>query len=145
MGRQMKEIQLTRGFITCVDNEDFGLACVGWHYSGGYAVRRFGHGSKFLHLEILKWMYPSLTIEHGDHKDRNKLNNCRSNLRPCSKSLDAANRPPRTDNTTGYRGVVEIIKDLKYSAKCKGIWLGYFNSKTQSVSPNTNAIVEHHV
>lgn len=40
-----------------------------------------------------------------DHENRDTLDNRRSNLRACSRSLNNANSRRRKDNTSGFKGV----------------------------------------
>lgn len=45
-----------------------------------------------------------------DHRDGNGLNNCRQNLRPCTQSQNQHNARLRSDNTTGHKGVVKLLR-----------------------------------
>lgn len=97
----MKTIKLKCGLVTLVDDDVYkrlvGLELYAHHpKSGGpYAMA----GGTPVHLLIMG-------KRHGfvvDHKDRNPLNNCRSNLRFVTKARDCANRLRR--NKSGFPGV----------------------------------------
>jgi hypothetical protein len=98
----MKEIQLTRGKIAIVDNEDYDmLSQFNWCYSQvGYAVSRIDNKVRYLHRILLG--ENSLYV---DHINRNKLDNRRSNLRVCDGTQNNANIPKPKTNTSGYKGV----------------------------------------
>lgn len=98
-----KEIQLTRGKVALVDDEDFEeLNKYKWYVSTkGYAVRNSREGNK----RIIVYMHIVVFGDFGaDHKDRNKLNNQKDNLRPATRSQNMSNRI-FMNNATGYRGV----------------------------------------
>lgn len=111
----MKTIELTKGFSTLVDDQDFEwLSERKWH-SGVvkkdfiYAVRmEYNHGSFdrfYMHREILK-PEKGLFVDHVDH---NTLNNQRTNLRICTRSQNNQNsRKPVTRKTPSskYKGVI---------------------------------------
>jgi hypothetical protein len=67
-----------------------------------------------------------------DHIDRNKLNNNRSNLRPCSQKQNCANKGPLSTNKSGKKGVSWDRTKSKWRAaiesdgKCK--FLGNFDT-----------------
>jgi len=108
----MKEIPLTQGFVTLVDNEDYGrLMQYKWHvmknFNMYYATREVHvngvRTSLQMHRNIL-----NLSLGDGklvDHKDRNGLNNQKENLRITTASLNMHNRKINCNNTSGYRGV----------------------------------------
>lgn len=83
-----KEIVLTQGRVSQVDDGDYEmLVALGkrWCVSGGYAV----NGSLGpLHRYILKAPRESMV----DHRNGDKLDNRRDNLRLCTNSLNQANR-----------------------------------------------------
>lgn len=65
-----------------------------------------------------------------DHKNKNTLDNRKSNLRKCDKSKNGQNRKKHSNNKSGYTGVTWSKKDEKWMAyimvKQKFINLGYF-------------------
>ena len=106
----MKQISLTKGQFTIVDNEDFErLNQYKWFCSNrGYVCRnkKLGYG-KF--NRKTEWMHRLIinTPEnmYTDHINGNKLDNRKSNLRICIKSENNRNVNKRKNNTSGYKGV----------------------------------------
>lgn len=105
----MREIPLTKGLVTVVDDADYdvvvavGSWCAKLAPRTAYAVR--GHlyprgvrGLLALHTFLTGW---SLV----DHRDGDGLNNRRSNLRNATKAQNSQNAGPAIHNTSGYRGV----------------------------------------
>ena len=105
----MKEIPLTQGFVTIVDDEDFEeLNKYKWYviksrnvYYAAHKIKKDGHWNniQFMHQAILG-------VHGGDHIDGDGLNNQRSNLRPCTHGQNAANARKTTRKCTSkYKGV----------------------------------------
>lgn len=108
----MKLIPLTQGKFTQVDDEDYDYL-MQWKW---YADKRNStyyakttqmiSGKKhyiFMHRVILDILNSKL---HGDHKDRDGLNNQRSNLRIATRSQNAINRTKRLNTSSKYIGVI---------------------------------------
>ena len=117
----MKEIPLTMGMVALVDDDDYDrMSRYNWYaannnYYTYYAVRgvRKGGGYKNIrmHREVLGVTDASVYV---DHIDGNGLNNCKSNLRPCSKSQKNTHRIHRQkNNTSGFVGVSFNRRDKK--------------------------------
>ena len=106
----MKEIQLTRGFVAIVDDEDYEWLNQ-WKWScdsRGYAIRyesitKGKQTAILMHRQILNLLKGD--IKNGDHINGNRLDNRKENLRICSKSENNRNRNIGKDNTSGYKGV----------------------------------------
>ena len=105
----MKTIDLTQGKVALVSDVDFKwLSQWKWHYDrhsngiGGYARRKLPGGK---HLRMHVAIARHLGLGQVDHRNRNKLDNCRHNLRPATFSQNATNRALRRNNQSGYRGV----------------------------------------
>lgn len=103
-----KEIPLTQGKFALVDAEDYErLSEYSWCYDvNGYAYRRKTTGyyeSELIsmHHEILEDIPTGMVV---DHKNRNKLDNRKTNLRVTTQSNNSANSPPRK-GTSKYKGV----------------------------------------
>lgn len=130
----MKQILLTRGKVALVDDEDFNFLNQ-WKWFAikakrrYYAVRKESYFSGkrkiiFMHRVILKTPQGLET----DHKDRNGLNNQRSNIRVCTERQNQGNCGLRKDNVTGYKGVSwwegRVVVHIK--AKGKKLYIGSF-------------------
>lgn len=120
----MKEIELIGGALTKVDDQDYAeLKALGkWYLNNdGYAVNN--QSKMLLHCVL---MQPPLHLE-VDHKDLDKLNNQRNNLRLATFSQNRANRSLQKNNTSGYKGVVLDKRVGKWGARIK------VNGKTKSL------------
>jgi hypothetical protein len=139
-GDLMKEIPLTKGFITIVDDDDYEyLNQFKWRAQGlVYAVRDdFSNGRAnrkqiYMHREITG----AKKGEVVDHLNHQTLDNRKSNIRVCSQTFNNANHRMRTDNTSGYKGVYWNKRDKKWTAqinfKGKNRNLGNFDSKNDA-------------
>lgn len=114
----MKEIILTKNKVTFVDDEDYEkLNQHKWHCTYyGYAARRSNNKILYMHRELMG--NPSLLV---DHKNRDPLDNRKSNLRLCDKRLNASNSKINTRNSSGYRGV--------YWSKPRSKWIAAIQHK----------------
>ena len=85
-----------------IDKEDLELASqYTWHVNKkGYCMARDGDTMVLLHRLLMG--SPKSSI---DHKNRDKTDNRKKNLRVCSQSQNLVNRGMLSNNTSGYRGV----------------------------------------
>ncbi len=114
----MKEIQLTKGKVALVDDEDFDwLNQWSWCYNGKYAIRGFKINGKShsvrMHRAIIDTPEGMLT----DHVNGNKLDNRKENLRICSNSQNQCNRGVPQNSTSGYKGVTWAKNIRKWRAQ----------------------------
>lgn len=151
---KMKEILLTQNKITLVDDEDYEwLSKHKWYadkigntYYAGRSIRV--NGKKIcvtMHREIL-----GLKAKDGkiaDHIDRNGLHNRKVNLRIVSQAINIHNGRFRTNNTSGYRGVVWERRREKWQAQLtinkKNIFCGYFPSAIEAAIARDNKATEY--
>lgn len=61
-----------------------------------------------------------------DHRDGNKLNNCRSNLRAADRTMNNANSRPRVGCSSQFKGVAWL--------KSIGKWWAYINKGGKRIS-----------
>ena len=78
-----------------------------------------------------------------DHKDRNRLNNQKSNLRFATSAQNKMNRGPRKDCKSGYKGVSWHKQRKKWTTrikiKNKYLFLGLFEDIKQAAFVYNNA------
>ena len=118
----MKEIKLTKGYIAMVDDDDFEwLNKFKWfaNVQKSGDVRAVKNATKNdihtkMHRMIMGVTNPKILI---DHKDRNPLNNQRSNLRTCNDSQSACNVASARNSTSKYLGVSLQDCKQKYNTK----------------------------
>ena len=132
--------------VALVDDADFEKYghlrwCVG---SSGYAHRNTGVKTVLLHRLIMD----AHEGEEIDHRDLNKLNCQRSNLRRCSRSENMRNRRLDSDNRSGYKGVYFHKKSGKLMARIRSNgrdkYLGLFLTPEAAAVAYDFAAVEHH-
>lgn len=133
----MQIISLNRGYYTFVDDEDYPLLSqMSWYEHRGYAVRteKVNGKKKMVYMHRLIMRPPSGMIV--DHKDGNKLNNRRSNLRICTRAENNRNvrkikSRKRAKIFSKYKGVYWVKRSGKWAAQIrvdgKQRHLGYFD------------------
>ncbi len=129
------------GKFVQVDDEDYErVKQFKWYCDRDYAMRKpyiKGSGRKNQKCELIQMhrFIMGLTDSkiHIDHKDGNRLNNQRANLRFANQAQNAKNQKTRKNNTSGFKGVSWNKRDKKWEAyikfNYKRIYLGYFKTK----------------
>lgn len=108
------------GYFTCSSEDLEFLDQWTWGLVDGYPARWDRDLKKTIvaHKEVAKRMG---LIGEIDHKDRDKLNTSRGNLRACEGWQNQHNKPKQKNNTSGYKGVT-YRKDRDH-LECP--WLAY--------------------
>lgn len=135
------------GDIVVVDYEDADLAEQRWLVSNGYACTTT-KPHRSIHRIILsrKLGRPLNNDEVPDHKDRNPLNNRRSNLRPATTQQNVSNSRAKGGKYTKYKGVSWNKSYGKWYAYIKHNYkmriLGHFDSPDQAAETYNQAASE---
>jgi len=129
------EIKLTNSAsIALVDDEDLPLvAQYQWRiHSDGYVVyQQPNRKVLWLHRVILRLSDDDPRI--SDHKDGNRLDNRKSNLRPATHAQNGINRGPNNaPKTSKFKGVSWYSRDSKWRAQLRRKNLGYFVDEIQA-------------
>jgi hypothetical protein len=153
------EIQLTKGFVTIVDDEDADLAQFKWRSDmsitgRAYAVRTEICGDKRTHVPIHRVILErklGSSIAEGfitDHVDRNPLNNCRANLRLATHDSNMQNSCMSRRNTSGFKGVSWHSTNERWQAVIskdkRKRHLGYFDNPLVAARVYDAAAIELH-
>lgn len=146
-----------QGLSALIDDEDFDFVSeYRWYVNAyGYAVCNHYIGGRiskgYYGQEVIFMHRLIMDAPKGvevDHKDANRLNNCRVNLRLCNKSQNQANSKIRKDNTSGYKGVSWHKQVSKWHANImlggKSKSLGLFDTKEQAAQAYREASLEYH-
>ena len=141
-------IELTQGFITLVDDEDYdNLNNYNWYYSHGYATRMSKEPNrKIIHMHrVIKNTPPGMET---DHINNNGLDNRKCNLRICTRIENIHNSKIRKDNTSGYRGVTFHKATNKWMSRVQNlknrIILGYFDTAKEAALEYDKKAKEFH-
>lgn len=118
-----REIPLTQGKVTIVDNEDYQkLTQYKWFFDGRYAARMIPKTEASPRWMLL--MHTAIMGKSGngiitDHIDRDKLNNRKSNLRFCTHKQNTRNTKTRKGLSSRYKGVYWCKKERKWNAQIR--------------------------
>jgi hypothetical protein len=108
-GEPCRLLPLTKGLYSIICESDydgliqwlwFAVKCSGMHY----AARHSAENGKIRRIYLHRFLTNNSGIK-TDHKNRNPLDNRRSNLRTCTSSQNMGNVGLIESNTSGYRGV----------------------------------------
>lgn len=109
-----------KGFAI-LDDEDCAQAAYRWCLNaGGYAVRKVGGKVEYLH-RIIAGVRGSITV---DHRNRDKLDNRRANLRLAPQSSQPQNTSAHRDGSSRFRGVSR--RRGSWRAQVKSLYLGSY-------------------
>lgn len=133
----MKEVLLTKGLKALVDDEDFQKVnafkwCASKCCNMWYAMRGETRNGKRRTIYMHRFIMNALPNTEIDHRDNNTMNNQKSNLRFCTRSQNLMNARIRSDNVSGYKGVIWIKRSRKWMAYMRRNghmkYIGLFNS-----------------
>jgi hypothetical protein len=124
-------IRLSNGEFTIVDEEDYEeLATLTWHHGDeGYVVHTVGMGGKTYQLLMHRVVLRAAPDVLVDHRDGNRLDNRKDNLRSASHRQNAQNRAPIAGRR--WKGVYAAGDRWKARIKHDGrmIHLGAYESE----------------
>ncbi len=104
----MKTIPLTQGKFATVDDEDFDrIMSIGkWQFhSRGYAAHNTYSQKKKVTILMHRVVIDCPEGMQTDHKNMNKLDNRKENLRMATVGQNHCNRTAQKNNSTGIKGV----------------------------------------
>lgn len=141
----MKQLSiLNQNIFALVDDEDY-HRLVGYVWCKIGSDKRFtiarntlqvtNFGLKPLRIVLANHIMGDTTVIF-DHKDRNQLNNQKSNLRPSSQSQNSCNRDKIWKGTSIYKGVSWSKMNSKWESRItynrKTIRIGFFDNEIEA-------------
>lgn len=136
-------IPLTKGKWAIIDKSDFEVVSkFTWSCSMGYAIT--GDRMVRMHRKIF---IASEDIE-VDHRNGNKLDNRRENLRSATHQQNGMNRGPQSNNKSGVKGVCWDRFKMKWRAQIgvmgKNVFIGSYDNKFEAAEAYKNAAMKFH-
>jgi len=144
------KIPLSQGKFALIDPEDYELVknhtwCLS---SNGYAVTniRDAETKKYKQVKMHRLIFGAERGQMIDHKNGNKLDNRRENLRPVTMSQNCQNKLPKTGHK--YKGVLalKIKKGVRWVARIKAngknILIGRFLTEEEAAQAYNEKAIE---
>lgn len=151
----MKKIPLTQGKFATVDDIDYAfLMNWKWYFStDGYARRNsrksdgLGRGVTIrMHRIVLSRELGNFDFEQTDHKNQDRLDNRRSNLRPATVSQNQGNMKLQ-QGSSKFKGVCWHKQAKKWRVRVqfegKSIHLGYFTDEIEASKAYNKAALKY--
>ena len=146
----MKKLELSKGHVALVDDEDFELAAAySWYaykpvpqsktYYAARTAKVYGKQKTItLHRYLLGISDPRVLV---DHKDGNGLNCQRYNMRASTRSQNSHNRHKRRDSQNPYKGVRHLGRKWSSDICVDGvkIFLGMYSSAEKAAKAYNKA------
>lgn len=143
----MRQIKLTKGYYSIVDDEDYDfLSQWKWHsVNKGYA-RRYGLNKELIFIHNVLTNCPK--HKRVDHINGNPCDNRKENLRIVTCSQNSMNKKGRKTGSSKFKGVCFAKKRNKWQAsirvKNKEKFLGYFKTEIEAAKAYDIAALEHY-
>jgi len=146
-------VRLTQGFDALIDLADLFLIapyrwCVRRTGRSLYAQTMVSKDGRKRPLRMHHLIQPLLPGELTDHRNRNGLDNRRSNLRKATKADNQRNQPRKSTNTSGFRGVSWDRNQSKWVANIKmnyrHFYLGAYDLPEQAARAYDRAARQYH-
>ena len=134
----MKNVPLSNSRLTAIvsDSDYEKVMKYSWHLrKGRYTNYAFAHVKGETNMGMHRYILGLVKGELADHKNRNGLDNRRTNLRYCTISQNLANRRLPKRNSSGLKGVYYRPLLNKWYAAIyhgKSICLGFFKTKEEA-------------
>lgn len=140
----MRKLQLTKGKVAIVDDEDYEfLSKWKWSFSGEYAVRgvylgKLNGKARYKRVYLHRLINNTPDDLETDHINRDKLDNRKANLRTVNRGQNNRNRDGYKNNLVGVAGINWYGSLGKYRAlivvnKAR-IHLGYFDRVEEAIA-----------
>lgn len=151
-----KEITLSKGFVTIVDDADYVFlmqwkwSYVGNRYGNKYAVRKsYENGRKNpIHIIMHRLIMGNPEGMSIDHINGNGLDNRHCNLRICTHKQNTQSKIKRKNAASAYKGVTWIKEEKLWKARIgvdyKRIILGKFHSEIEAALAYNEAALKYH-
>lgn len=146
----MMQIRLQGGQIATVEDVDYGrLSSFRWHIDkDGYAVRTYQVAGKQKRELMHRAVSGAPLGLEVDHRNMDRLDNRRENLRVCTSSQNKFNKTKKSNNTSGYKGVHYYKSRGNYQvqlqAEGKRVNVGYFRTAEEAARAYDNAALLYH-
>jgi len=152
MNEPTRQIELTQGQYSTVDACDFEyLNQFNWYASKRptthgikyYAMRVAGPAHQqrayYMHRVVAERAFPDFDAsKEYDHRDCQRLNNTRQNLRPCTINQNGYNSVKMAGMTSRYKGVFWNTGKGKWTARIcvnkKHIHIGHFDDEIEAAA-----------